>query len=138
MLYSIPQRQNDTPPLGPSYGTEELQAMQRAIIALFGKWGVTDAEAATILGGISAKTFRRWKTGDYGRVGRDLADRMSNLLGIHKALRIIFTDPATGYDWMCTENAALGGRSALEVMQNGGMEDIVRIRRYLDSVRGGW
>jgi Antitoxin Xre/MbcA/ParS C-terminal toxin-binding domain/Antitoxin Xre-like helix-turn-helix domain len=125
-------------PLGSSYSTDELRAMQRTVIALFARWGVSDVDASTILGGISAKTFRRWKDGDFGRVNRDLADRMSNLLGIHKALRIIFVDPATGYKWMRANNAAFQGRSALDVMKQGGMEDIVRIRRYLDSVRGGW
>ncbi len=131
---------SDTPalPLGSSYSRDELHAMQRTVIALFARWGVSDVDASTILGGISTKTFRRWKDGDYGRVNRDLADRMSNLLGIHKALRIIFVDPATGYEWMRSKNAAFQDRSALDVMRQGGMDDIVRVRRYLDSVRGGW
>lgn len=129
---------NPVPPPGSSYGSEELQAMQRTVIALFERWGVTDVDASTILGGISAKTFRRWKAGDFGRINRDLADRMSNLLGIHKALRIIFVDPGSGYEWMRLKNTALGDRSPLDVMRQGGMQDIIRIRRYLDSVRGGW
>lgn len=130
--------EDPTPPLGSSYSADELHAMQRAVIALFERWGVSDVDASIILGGISAKTFRRWKDGDFGRVNRDLADRISNLLGIHKALRIIFVDPATGYEWMRAKNTAFQDRSALAVMRQGGMEDIVRIRRYLDSVRGGW
>lgn len=129
---------NPIPPPGSTFGAEELHAMQRTMIALFERWTVSDIDASRILGGISAKTFRRWKDGDFGRVNRDLADRMSNLLGIHKALRIIFVDPATGYEWMQSKNSTFGDRSALDVMRQGGMEDIVRIRRYLDSVRGGW
>ena len=112
--------------------------MQRAVINIFARWGVSDIDAATILGGISAKTFRRWKDGDYGRVNRDLADRMSNLLGIHQALRVIFAEAALGYGWMRSGNKAFAGSSPLDVLGWGGMEDIVRIRRYLDSVRGGW
>ena len=120
-------------------GPEEAAAMQRAILALMGRWGVRDEDAARLLGGLSVKTYRRWRAGEYGRVGRDLADRMSHLLGIHKALRILFQDPARGYAWISAPNAAFGGRSALEVMvQGGGMEDIRRVRRYLDSARGGW
>ncbi|MCB1629326.1 MAG: DUF2384 domain-containing protein, partial [Xanthomonadales bacterium] len=49
-----------------------------------------------------------------------------------------FSDPQTGYAWVTTANDALAGRSPLEIMKGGGMEDVVRIRRYLDSVRGGW
>ncbi|PHR18071.1 MAG: hypothetical protein COA41_10730 [Sphingopyxis sp.] len=112
--------------------------MQRAIINLFSKWAVKDADAAIILGGISKKTLRRWRDGDYGRVNRDMADRMSNLLGIHKALRVIFSDPQRGYSWINNPNKAFGDQSALDVLRLGGMEDVVRIRRYLDSVRGGW
>jgi hypothetical protein len=132
---------DDTPPRLPSgstYGEDELRAMQRAMVNIFDRWRVSDVDASTVLGGISAKTFRRWKDGEFGRVNRDLADRMSNLLGIHKALRIIFSDPQTGYAWVTTANDALAGRSPLEIMKGGGMEDVVRIRRYLDSVRGGW
>lgn len=120
------------------YSAPELQAMQRAVVALFTKWQLSDADAAVLLGGISTKTFRRWKDGDLGRVTRDLADRLSNLLGVHKALRLIFSDPAAGYRWMAAANAAFGGMSALDLLRQGGMEDLVRLRRYLDSVRGGW
>lgn len=126
------------PNLGEGYSQDELHAMQRAVIALFAKWNVSDVDAAVILGGLAAKTFRRWKDGDYGRVNRDLADRMSNLLGIHKALRIIFSEPARGYEWVRADNKAFAGKSALAILKQGGMEDIIRIRRYLDSLRGGW
>jgi hypothetical protein len=121
-----------------SYTGAERDAMQRAVINLFSKWGVKDADAAVILGGLSTKTVQRWRDGDYGRVSRDMADRMSNLLGIHKALRVVFSDPKRGYDWMNAENSAFADVSALDVLRRGGMEDLIRIRRYLDSVRGGW
>ena len=129
---------NPSPRRGSTYGEGEVRAMQRAIIALFAKWGVSDVDAAILLGGLAAKTFRRWKDGEYGRVNRDLADRMSNLLAIHKALRIIFEDPSKGYEWMRSKNKSFQDRAALDVLRQGGMDDLVRIRRYLDSVRGGW
>ncbi len=126
------------PPFDSAYSEEEVHAMQRTIVNIFACWRVNDVDAAIVLGGISAKTFRRWKDGEFGRVNRDLADRMSNLLGIHKALRIIFADPQTGYGWIKSVNDTLNEKSPLDVMKMGGMEDIVRMRRYLDSVRGGW
>ena len=139
MLNIIPSGTSKKPaPIGGDYGPAEIEAMQRAIINLFSKWAVKDADAAIILGGISKKTLRRWRDGDYGRVNRDMADRMSNLLGIHKALRVIFSDPQRGYSWINNPNKAFGDQSALDVLRLGGMEDVVRIRRYLDSVRGGW
>lgn len=126
------------PPLSDTYSPEENQAMQRAVIVLFERWGLTDAQAGTLLGGISAKTFSRWRKGEYGRLTLDQSDRLSHLLGIHKALRIIFQDPERFYGWVTRENDAFGGKTALEVMLGGHMRDLERVRLYLDSVRGGW
>jgi hypothetical protein len=58
-------------------------------------------------------------------------------MGIHKALRIIFAEPARGYAWVRAPNAAFGGRSAAEVMLGGDFTDLMRVRRYLDAERGG-
>ena len=85
------------------------------------------------------RTYRRWKAGRPGRLDRDTKTRLSNLLGVHKALRILFTDPARGYDWIKVEkNAAFGGKSALGVMLGGELTDLMRVRRYLDAERGAW
>jgi hypothetical protein len=132
--HTAPDRQTGA----AAYAPEEIEAMQRTVGAIFGRWGVTDVDAAVILGGISPKTYRRWRDGEYGRVNRDLADRMSYLLGIHKALRIIFAEPAQGYRWMNQPNAKFAGQTPLQILLHGGMEDLRRLRRYLDSVRGGW
>lgn len=139
MLNAVQQSSNvPRIPKVAGYTSEELKAMQRAMLNLFDRWGVSDVNAAVILGGISAKTYRRWKDEDYGRVSRDLADRMSNLLGIHKLLRIVFANSTTGYDWINAPNNAFADKSALSILLQGGMEDILRIRRYLDAARGGW
>ena len=106
--------------------------MFRATVNLFGRWGVTDAEAATLLD-LPVRTYGRWKAGNVGRMGRDGKARLSNLMGIHRALRVIFVDPQRGYEWMREPNAAFEGRSALEVMLGGELTDLIRVRRYLDA-----
>lgn len=111
--------------------------MFRAALNLFRLWGVTDAQAAIILD-LPRRTFARWKAGEIGRIGRDGKARLSNLMGIHKALRIIFREPARGYAWIKTPNAAFGGASAMDVMLNGELIDLMRVRNYLDAERGGW
>ena len=138
MLNAEPRRQAPQPSRSDGYTQRETEAMQRAMLALFDRWGVRDEDAARILGGIATKTYRRWRKGEYGRVNRDLADRMSLLLGIHKALRIIFADAARGYHWMHQPNETFGGQRPLDVLLRGGMGDLMQLRRYLDSVRGGW
>jgi hypothetical protein len=125
-------------PFSPSPITDqEAAAMFRASLNLFGLWGVNDDQAATILD-LPPRTFARWKAGAIGRIGRDAKARLSNLLGIHKALRIVFREAARGYVWIKSPNAAFGGVSALNVMLGGELTDLMRVRRYLDAERGGW
>ena len=116
---------------------EEAAAMFRAAITLFGKWELTDEQAATLLD-MPVRSYRRWKAEGAGRVSRDGRARLSNIMGIHKALRIIFSEPQRGYAWIKAGNAAFDGSSALDVMLGGEMTDIMRVRRYLDATRGGW
>lgn len=116
---------------------EEGGAMLRAVLTLFGKWGVSDEQGAVLLD-LPLRTYRRWKAGQPGRLDRDKKARLSNLLGVHKALRILFTDAARGYAWVKAENSAFGGRSALDVMLGGELTDLMRVRRYLDAERGAW
>lgn len=122
----------------PIITDEEGLAMARAVVRLFDLWGLSDAEACTLLGELSARTYARWKTGEFGRIGRDLKARLSNLMGIHKALRIIFTEPERAYGWIKQANKAFGGASAQAVMLQGDLIDLIRVRRYLDAERGGW
>lgn len=129
---------NSQPPNhGAHYTEEELQAMQRAVINLFAKWELSDAQAAVLLGDIAPRTYHRWKQGQYGRIGPDLAARLSNLMGIHKATRLLFKEPQRGYGWIRRDNEVFG-QSALDVMLNGQLTDIMRVRRYLDAQRGQW
>lgn len=115
----------------------EAAALLRAAVNLFGKWRITDDEAAVLLD-LPVRTYRRWKAGQPGRFDRDTKARLSNILGIHRALRIVFTRPQRGYDWIKAPNAAFGNRSALQVMLGGELTDLMRVRRYLDAERGAW
>src|ERR1700677_1969436 len=91
----IPMRveQVQTPPpiVAPSsvITDEEAAAMFRATVNLFGLWKVTDKQAAVLLD-LPIRSYARWKAGATAHWSRDLKARLSNLMGIHKALRIIF------------------------------------------------
>ena len=137
-LVQIADRTAGVTPASPAITDAEGLAMARAAVRLFGLWELTDAEACILLGELSPRTYARWKAGDIGRIGRDLKARLSNIMGIHKALRIIFTEPARAYGWVKRPNQAFSGRSALDVMLQGELLDLVRVRRYLDAERGGW
>jgi hypothetical protein len=116
---------------------EEAAATFRAVLNLFGKWKLNDEQAAILLD-MPIRTYRRWKAGDGGRIDRDGKARLSNLMGIHKALRIIFQEPERGYGWIRSANDAFGGRPALAIMLGGELTDLMRVRHYLDAQRGAW
>lgn len=137
----MPQlRQIEMPaaPVGPQFSDAEIQAMQRAVVNLGARWDLSDDQMAVLLGGVSSRTYARWKVGQLGRAGIDTAARMSNLMGIHKALRLLFKDTARGYSWIKRANDAFGGMTALDVMLGGQLTDLMRVRRYLDTMRGPW
>ncbi|HHS88879.1 MAG TPA: DUF2384 domain-containing protein [Rhodobacteraceae bacterium] len=130
--------QTSANPSAPVITDEEATALARATINLFRKWQLSDLEARTLLGGMAPRTWARWKEGNIGRIDRDLRARMAILMGIHKGLRYLFTDPARGYAWIRKPNANFGGQSALDVMMRGEITDLIDIRSYLDAERGAW
>ena len=118
---------------------DEAAAMFRAVLNLFRHWDITDEQAATLLD-LTVRTYRRWKAEGVGqgRISRDGKARLSNIMGIHKALRVIFREPQRAYTWIKAPNAVFGGRTALDIMMGGELTDLMRVRRYLDAERGGW
>ena len=135
---NVPPRKAANDPPRITFSDDEIHAMQRAVINLFDCWAVSDEQAAILLGGIASRTYKRWKAGEYGRVGPDLSARLSNLMAMHKALRLLFKGARRGYGWIKRPNETFGGRSALDIMLDGQLTDLMRVRRYLDASRSPW
>jgi len=125
-------------PITASVTPAEAAAMIRAVFNLFRLWNVSDAQARVLLGQPSPSTFYRWKRGEVGAVPADTVWRLGDLMGIHKALRHLFTEPERGYAWVRRPNTAFGGKSALDRMLAGAPSDLTAVRDYLDAERGGW
>ncbi len=108
------------------------------VVVLFDLWQIPVSEQAALLGfsGASRSTLARYRKGAALEDNVDLLGRVGHLLGIHKALRIIF--PANhdlAYRWVRTPNRRFAGKSPLEIMR-GGYEGLLAVRRYLDFERG--
>lgn len=125
-------------PEEPAISDAEAGALARATVNLFKAWKLSDIEACTLLGGMSPRTWARWKDKAFGRIDRDLRMRMAHLIGIHKGLRYLFRDPARGYAWIRKSNATFGGLSALGLMLRGEMSDLAAMREWIDAERGAW
>jgi hypothetical protein len=104
------------------------------------RWGLSPAQERILLGDPPASTFFKWKAEKRaGRLGRDTLDRVSFLLGIHKALNILLPSAQAADQWVKKHNDAplFGGRTALEHMLGGSVADLADVRRFLDAERGG-
>jgi uncharacterized protein (DUF2384 family) len=122
----------------PEITDAEAGALARTTVNLFAAWKLSDSQACMLLGGLSARTWARWKDGHLGRVDRDLKMRMAHLMGIHKGVRYLLKDTARGYEWINAPNTAFGGKSALDVMLQGELSDLAIMREWLDAERSAW
>ena len=68
----------------------------------------------------------------------DRITRLSYLIGIYKALHILYGDQLAD-EWikLPNRNAVFGGRTPLAFMQAGGLLAMQTVRRLLDARRGG-
>lgn len=110
----------------------------RAFFAIAKAWDLRPAEARRLLGDPPESTFYKWKKQQDGAPGRDVIERISYVLGIFKALQLLFPDPTRADAWLRRPNSApaFGGRSALERMLTGNVADLYVVRRHLDAQRG--
>jgi hypothetical protein len=119
---------------------EELApAALRTFFRIADSWGLSQAEARTLLGDPAESTYYKWKSGRVGSVSNDLLERISYVLGIYKALQILLPDPAAADAWVKRPNTAplFNGRSALDLMLSGRVADLFLVRQFLDAERGG-
>jgi hypothetical protein len=109
----------------------------KAFFKIMDTWEVKPQEAIILLGHPARSTFFKWKRGSVDNVPYDAVKRISYILGIYKALQILFTENARADSWVRKPSKDFGGQSALERMLGGDVTDLAYIREYLDSVRGG-
>lgn len=107
------------------------------VIALFSHWKLKNEEECALLGGISPAQLAKYKKGTAFVSGRDSIDRVGNLLGIHKNLRILYPyNRDVVYQWIKGRNQTLHNLSPLDVMLEHGYIGIAQIRRFTDHLRG--
>ena len=100
------------------------------------KWGVKNEQQMVLLGRPSSGTFFNWKKGKVASIPVDTLERISYVMGIYKALGILFPTRAQADAWPNKANQAFDGQTAIEYITKGSLVNLIHLRRYLDAQRG--
>lgn len=124
------------PPPAPlrSLGAPGLRAFAR-IAEL---WQLSVAEQMRLLGVRSRSTWFKWRKDPAVDLPPDTLERLSYLLGIYKALQLLFKEPQAADAWLRRPNDAplFGGRSALGIEILANQEQIRDLAREHALERG--
>ena len=110
----------------------------RTFFNLADAWALNVTEQRALLGWPAPSTYHKYKTGKIGTLSYDMLTRISLLLGIYKALHILYADDVLADRWvhLPNTNPLFGGRPALALMAETGIDGLHQVRRFLDGRRG--
>ncbi len=112
----------------------------KLFFSLAERWQLTQDQQLKLLGLSSRSTlhsYRKKVSNDQPvKLDVDALERLSLIAGIRKAVEILY--PKDRWDsYMTSANREFDGASALDVMLQGSMKSLYRVREYLDVSRGG-
>ena len=110
----------------------------KGVIRVAARWNLRDEDTRALLGGISSGSFYGLKGRANKTLDEDQLTRVSLLIGIYKALNILYGQKLADA-WIALPNAnpMFGGDSALNYLKRGGIPAFLRVRQLLDARRGG-
>jgi len=110
----------------------------RGFFKIVGCWKLRDEGARELLGGLSSSAYYEWKKNPDRILDVDRITRISYLVGIYKALHILYGDKLAD-EWvnLPNSNAIFAGRTPLAYMLAGGLVAMQTVRKLLDARRGG-
>ena len=113
-------------------------AALKAFFNIMARWEVRDEDARGLLGGVTNGQFYEMKRKPDRVLERDRLTRISYLIGIFKALRILHSEPLAD-EWvhLPNSNPVFGGQTPLAHMMRGGLPALQTVRRLLDARRAG-
>ncbi len=110
----------------------------RAFFNLVARWNIRDEDAKVLLGGISNGPYYELKKNPDRVLDTDRLLRISYLIGIFKALNILYSRKlADAWVRLPNSNRIFGGQTPLACMLKGGLPAMQTVRRLLDARRGG-
>jgi hypothetical protein len=119
--------------------TADIQAVAlKAYSRIAEAWTLTGREAAA-LADMSESTWKRARKPGYsGELTRDQMLRLSAIVGLYKSL-VLYFDPPIANKWVKLANRGpeFDGHRPVDVMIHDGLPAILRVRTYVDALRGG-
>jgi hypothetical protein len=121
---------------------EVRERLSKTAVAAFFKltqaWGLRDEASRLLLGGVSNGMFYQLKRGRRKTLDQDKLTRISLLIGIFKALNILYSAKlADAWVSLPNTNPMFAGEAPLAYMTRGGVPALMRVRQLLDARRGG-
>jgi len=118
------------------------ERLSRSAVPAFFKiaeaWQLRDEAARQLLGGVSNGVFYQLKSGHKKTLDQDKLTRISLLLGIFRALNILYSRRlADGWMTLPNLNLMFQGETPLNYSVKHGVPGLVRLRQLLDARRGG-
>jgi len=109
-----------------------------AFFSIVEKWQLRNEDAMALLGGTSNGRFYELKKNGKGLLSQDELTRVSLLIGIFKALNILFNQRLAN-EWPSRPNSnpMFGEAPPLQFLTRAGLPGMISVRRLLDSRRGG-
>ena len=114
------------------------RAAVRGILRLAAHWKLRDDDTRALLGGMSSGSFYAMKSRSAKILDEDQITRVSLLLGIFKALNILYSEKlADAWISLPNNNPMFAGDTPLAYVRKGGIPALIRVRQLLDARRGG-
>jgi Protein of unknown function (DUF2384) len=110
----------------------------KGLLRIAEHWKLRDQDTRALLGGMSSGSFYGLKDRHGKTLDEDQLTRISLLIGVYKALNILYSRKLAG-SWISLPNTnpMFGGDSALNYIKKGGIPALIRVRQLLDARRGG-
>jgi hypothetical protein len=114
------------------HSKESRISLTKMVIHLFCQWQIPLVDQAALLNR-SSSTICRYHNGACFADDNDMHARVTNLLCIHKNLRILFPhNRDLVYRWVSAKNQAFDGKAPIELMKKE-LNGIIAVGNYLES-----